>query len=48
MRYCGSCVVEFYNEERPHGTLRGLTSAKAAELARGTDGEHNTNPGLQP
>jgi transposase InsO family protein len=36
-----------YNEERPHGALRGLTPAKAAELARGTDDEHNTKPGLQ-
>ena len=37
-----------YNHVRPHGGLGGLTPAKAAELARGTDGEHNTNPGLQP
>lgn len=39
---------EDYNHVRPHGGLRGLTPAKAAELARGTDGQHNTNPGLQP
>jgi hypothetical protein len=32
---------------RPRGALRGLTPAMAAELARGINGEHNTNPGLQ-
>ena len=24
MRYCGSCVVEFYNWDRPHEALGGL------------------------
>jgi putative transposase len=37
-----------YNHVRPHGALRGLTPAKAAELARWVDEEHNINPGLQP
>ncbi len=37
-----------YNHVRPHGALRGLTPARAAELARGINGEHNTNPGPQP
>jgi putative transposase len=37
-----------YNHVRPHGALSGLTPAKAAELARGMNGEHNFNPGLQP
>jgi putative transposase len=37
-----------YNHVRPHGALRGLTPARAAELAHGGDGEHNTNPGPQP
>ncbi len=37
-----------YNHVRPHGALRGLTPARAAELARGINGEHNANPGLQP
>jgi putative transposase len=36
-----------YNHVRPHGALRGLTPARAAELAGGVNGEHNTNPGLQ-
>ncbi len=37
-----------YNNVRPHGALRGLTPAKAAELARRVDEGHNTNLGLQP
>jgi putative transposase len=37
-----------YNHVRPHGALRGLTPAKAAELACGINGEHNANPGLHP
>lgn len=37
-----------YNHVRPHGALRGLTPARAAELARGTSDEHNTRSGLQP
>jgi putative transposase len=37
-----------YNNVRPHGALRGLTPARAAELANGADREHKTNPGLQP
>ncbi len=37
-----------YNHVRPHEALCGLTPAWAAELAHGRDGEHNTNPGLQP
>lgn len=37
-----------YNHVRPHGALQGLTPARAAELARNTDDEHNSNPGLQP
>lgn len=36
-----------YNHVRPHGALRGLTPARAAELARRVDEEHNTNLGLQ-
>lgn len=39
---------EDYNHVRPHGALRGLTPARAAELAHNTDDEHNHNPGLQP
>lgn len=37
-----------YNHVRPHGALRGLTPARAAELARETNDDHNGNPGLQP
>jgi putative transposase len=37
---------EDHNHVRPHGAPRGLTPAKAAEFARGTDDEHSTNPGL--
>lgn len=37
-----------YNHVRPHGALRGLTPAKAAELARRANDEQNDNPGLQP
>ena len=37
-----------YNHVRPHVALRGLTPARAAELARGMNGGHNTNSGLQP
>ncbi len=37
-----------YNHVRPHGALRGVTLARAAELARGINDEHNTNPGLRP
>ena len=27
MRYCGSCVVEFYNHRRAHKSLDNLTPA---------------------
>ena len=37
-----------YNYVRPHGALRGLTPARAAELARKTNDDQNSNSGLQP
>ncbi|WP_246082555.1 IS3 family transposase [Rubellimicrobium rubrum] len=37
-----------YNHVRPHGALKGLTPARAAELACATNDDHNSNPGLQP
>lgn len=37
-----------YNHVRPHGALKGLTPARAAELAHATTDGHNSNPGLQP
>ena len=33
-----------YNQVRPHGALRGLTTATAVELAHRADKEQNTNP----
>lgn len=37
-----------HNHVRLHGALRGLKPAKTAELARGMNDEHNTNPKVQP
>lgn len=37
-----------YNHVRPHGALKGLTPAQAAELASAASDDHNSNPRLQP